>query len=62
MGVTTSAVLLDFTEAFDTVFHAILESVINEDGDGNENGKIAIDLLSKTTSLHEQHTFWYISL
>ena len=36
---TTSVVILDFTEAFDTVFHAILQSAGNDDGDGNENGK-----------------------
>ena len=59
---TTSAVILDLTEAFDTVFHAILESVSNDDGDGNENGKKAIDLFSKTTTLHVQHSFLYISL
>ena len=59
---TTSAVILDFTETFDTVFHAILESISNDDGDGNENGTKAIDLFSKTTTLHVQHTFLYISL
>ena len=59
---TTSVVILDFTEAFDTVFHAILGSVRNDDGDGDENGKKAIDLFSKTTTLHVQHTFLYISL
>ena len=59
---TTSVVILDFTEAFDTVFHAILQSAGNDDGDGNENGKKAIDLFSKTTTLHMQHTFLYISL
>ena len=59
---TTSVVILDFTEAFDTVFHAILQSASNCDGDGNENGKKAIDLFSKTTTLHVQHTFLYISL
>ena len=59
---TTSVVILDFTEAFDTVSHAILGSVRNDDGDGDENGKKAIDLFSKTTTLHVQHTFLYISL
>ena len=59
---TTSVVILDFTEAFDTVSQAILQSAGNGDGDGNENGKKAIDLLSKTTTLHVQHTFLYISL
>ena len=32
----------------------------NDDGDGNENVKKAIGLLSKTTNLH--HAFLYISL
>ena len=59
---TTSAVILDFTEAFDTVSHAILGSVSNDDGDGNENGKKTTDSFSKTTTLHVQHTFLYISL
>ena len=31
-------------------------------GDGDENIKKAIRLLSKTTSLHVRHTFLYISL
>ena len=61
---TTSAVILDFTKAFDTVSHAILGSASNGDGDGdgNENGKKAIDFFSKATTLHVQHTFLYISL
>ena len=32
------------------------------DGDGNENVKKAIVLISKTTTLHGQHTSLYISL
>ena len=39
-----------------------VESFSNDDGDGNENVKKAIGLLSKTTSLHVHHTFLYISL
>ena len=31
-------------------------------GDGSENLKKAIGLISKTTTLHVQHTFLYISL
>ena len=58
---TTSGVILDFTKAFDTVSHAILQSASNGDGDGNENGKKAIDFFSKATTLHVQHTFLYIS-
>ena len=37
-------------------------SVSNDDGDGNENGKKAIGLLNKTTTLHVHHPFLYISL
>ena len=34
----------------------------NDDGDGNENVKKAIGLLSKTTSLYVHHSFLNISL
>ena len=37
-------------------------SFSNDDGDGNENVKKAIGLLSKTTSLHVHHAFLYVSL
>ena len=37
-------------------------SFSNDDGDGNENVKKAIGLLSKKTSLHVHHAFLYISL
>ena len=37
-------------------------SCSKDDGDGNENVKKALGLLSKTTSLHVHHTFLYISL
>ena len=37
-------------------------SFSNDDGDGNENVKKAIGLLSKTTSEHVHHDFLYISL
>ena len=37
-------------------------SFSNDDGDGNENVKKAVGLLSKTTSLHAHHAFLYISL
>ena len=42
----------------------LLGSVSNEDGDGNgnENAKKAMGLLSKTTTLHVHHAFLYISL
>ena len=34
----------------------------NYDADGNGNGKKAISLISKTTTLHMHHAFLYISL
>ena len=34
----------------------LLESFSNEDGDGNADGKKAIGLISKTTTLHMHHT------
>ena len=34
----------------------------NDDGDGNDNVKKAIGLLSKTTSLNVHHAFLYVSL
>ena len=37
-------------------------SFSNDGGDGNENVKSAIGLLSKTTSWHVHHAFLYISL
>ena len=37
-------------------------SFSNDEGDGNENVKKAVGLLSKTTSLHVHHAFLYISL
>ena len=37
-------------------------SFSNDDGNGNENVKKAIGLLSKTTSEHVHHAFLYISL
>ena len=37
-------------------------SFSNDDGDGNEDVKKTIGLLSKTTNLHVHHAFLYISL
>ena len=34
----------------------------NDDGDGSENVKKEIGLISKTTTLHMHHAFLYISL
>ena len=42
--------------------YATIGSLSNDDGDGNENGKKAIGLISKTTTLHVHHAFLYISL
>ena len=40
-----------------------LGSLINDDGDVNENGKKAIGFrIGKTTALHVHHAFLYISL
>ena len=41
---------------------ASLGGLRNDDDDGNESGKKAIGLISKTTTLHVQHAFLYISL
>ena len=35
---------------------------LRNDGDGNGHGREAIDLVSKTTTLHVHHAFLYISL
>ena len=59
---TTSAVSLDLKKAFDTVSHAILGSLSNDNGAATRTANKTIDLLSKTTTLHVQHTFLYISL
>ena len=40
----------------------LLESISNDDGDVNDNGKKAIGLFSKTTTSHVHHAFVYISL
>ena len=39
-----------------------VESFSNDDGDGNENVKKPIGLLSKTTSVPVHHAFLYICL
>ena len=36
----------------------LLGSLSNDDTDGNENGKKAIGLISKTTSFHVHHAFF----
>ena len=54
---TTSAVSLDLMKAFDTVSYTILGSLSKDDGAATRTAK-KIDLLSKTTTLHMQHTFF----
>ena len=44
------------------VTSGLLGSFSNDDGDGNEDVKKAIDLLRKTETLHLHHAFLYISL
>ena len=44
-----------------SVFEA-KEIVSNEKDDDNENGKKAVGLMGKTTTLHVHHAFLYISL
>ena len=54
---TASGVSLDLTKAFETVSHAILGSLSNDDGAQRERQKKK-DLLSKTITLHVQHNFF----
>ena len=42
--------------------HLGSESNDDSNGDANENGKKAIGLISKTTTLHVHHTCLYITL
>ena len=39
----------------------MIGSLSNDDGDGNENGKKAMSLISKATTLHVHHAFLYFS-
>ena len=45
-----------------SLFSSSLGSLSNDDGDGNENHKKAIGLISKTVTLHVHLAFLYISL
>ena len=40
---------------------SLLGSLSNDDGDGNANGKKAMGLDGKTTTLHVHHAYLYIS-
>ena len=42
--------------------HKVLGTLRSDDGDGNEDVKKAIGLITKTTILYVHHTFLYISL
>ena len=42
--------------------HKVLGTLRSDDGDGNEDVKKAIGLITKTTILHVHHAFLYISL
>ena len=42
--------------------HKVLGTLRSDDGDGNEDVKKAIGLITKTTILHVHHVFLYISL
>ena len=43
-------------------YGSALGSLSNDDADGSENGKKAIGLISKTTTLQVHHAFLYSSL
>ena len=58
---TTSAVSLDLTKAFDTVSYTILGSLSNDDGAATRTAK-KIDLLSKKQLCTCSTLFFYISL
>ena len=49
-------------DVFADVVLVVLGTLQNYDGDGKENVKKAIGLMSKTTTLHVHHAFLYISL
>ena len=50
-----------FDECCVEVHYGTLGSLSNDDGDGNENGKKAIELDRQTTTLYVHHGFLYIS-
>ena len=37
-----------------------VESLNNDNGDGNKNGKKAMGLISKTTTMHVHHAFSFV--
>ena len=59
---TSSVVRGDVNATHPTLFMVPIGTLRNYDGDGKENVKIAIGLMSKTTTLHVHHAFLYISL
>ena len=54
--------ILDVREVNVLVFKVPNKDLRNYDGDGKENVKKAIVLMSKTTTLHLNHAFLFISL
>ena len=54
--------IFDVREVNVLVFKVPNKDLRNYDGDGKENVKKAIGLMSKTTTLHVHHAFLYISL
>ena len=50
------------SDVFADVVVVVLGTLQNYDGDGKENVKKAISLMSKTTTLHVHHAVLYISV
>ena len=53
-----SMVVTSFLVTADVRVSVLVGSLSNDDADGNENGKKAIGLISKTTTLHVHHAFF----
>ena len=51
-------VVTSFLVTADVRVSVLVGSLSNDDADGNENGKKAIGLISKTTTLHVHHAFF----
>ena len=46
---------------YESEIYSIIGTLRSNDADGNENVKKTIGLISKTTTSHVHHTFFYIS-
>ena len=53
-----SMVVTSFLVTADVRVSVLVGSLSNDDADGNENGKKAIGLISKTTTLHVHYAFF----